>query len=103
MTPDGKKALKLASGGDLIQWRPQSPTDTKFTTVVVTVAANHLKALISRISRTIGGGKTVMYTEGVDLTGVPDALAEIAHNPGNQFSVTRQADFVLENGAWKLQ
>jgi hypothetical protein len=104
LTPDGKKVLKLASGGDVIQWRPQSPTDAKFTTVVVTVAANHLKALsIKDIQDAIGGGKTVMYTEGVDLTGVPDALAEIAHNPGNQLSVTRQADFVLENGAWKLQ
>ena len=28
----------------------------------------------------------------------------IAHNPGNQLSVTRQADFALANGgAWKLQ
>src|SRR5271157_2072272 len=44
LTDDGKKALKLQSGGDVIQWRPSSPTDTHFSIIVVTVAANHLKA-----------------------------------------------------------
>jgi len=39
----------------------------------------------------------------VDLTGVPDVLQSIAHNPGNQLSTSRQAIFVLDNGAWKLQ
>ena len=37
------------------------------------------------------------------LAGVPDPLASIAHNPGNQLSATRTATFVLDNGDWKLQ
>jgi hypothetical protein len=104
LTPDGKKVLKLSDGGDVIRWRPASPTDSKFTVVAITVAANHLKVLnIRDIQDALGGGKTVTYTEGVDMTGVPDALQAIAHNPGNQLSNVGQADFVLENGAWKLQ
>jgi hypothetical protein len=104
LTPDGKKALKLPAGGDVIQWRPDSPTDKSFSVVVVPVAANHLRAReIKSIQDAIGGGKTVMYTESVDLTGVPDALQGIAHNPGNKLSTSRQADFVLDGGAWKLQ
>jgi hypothetical protein len=104
LTPDGKKALKLTKGGDVIQWRPDSPTDTKFSVVVVTAAANHLKARdIKDIQDAVGGGKTVTFTEGVDMTGVPDALQGIAHDPGNKLSSTRQADFVLDGGAWKLQ
>jgi len=52
----------------------------------------------------VGKTRTVIYTEGVDLTGVPDALVSIAHNPGNQLTTSRQADFVLDDaGAWKLQ
>jgi hypothetical protein len=104
LTPEGKKVLKLTKGGDVIQWRPDSPTDTKFSVVVVTTVANHLKARdIKDIQDAVGGGKTVTYTEGVDLTGVPDALQGIAHNEGNKLSSTRQADFVLDGGAWKLQ
>lgn len=104
LTPEGQKVLKLADGGDLIKWRPESPTDKNFTVVVVSTAANHLKALdIKDIQDAVGGGKTVMFTEGVDLTGIPDPLVSIAHNPGNKLSSTRQADFVVQNGAWKLQ
>jgi len=104
LTDTGKKVLTLASGGDVIKWRPTGPVDPKFSVVVVTVAANHLKARnIKDIQDAVGGGKTVTFSEGVDLTGVPDALQEIAHNPGNQLSTTRQADFVLDGGAWKLQ
>ena len=36
--------IKLPKGGDVIEWRPDSVTDTRFVAVVVTVAANHLKA-----------------------------------------------------------
>lgn len=104
LTPEGKKVIKLTGGGDLIKWRPDSPTDKKYSIVVVTVAANHLKARdIKDVQDAVGGGKTVVFTEGVDLTGVPDALVSIAHNPGNQLSTTRQADFVVDGGAWKLQ
>jgi hypothetical protein len=104
LTPAGKKVLKLVGGGDVIQWRPDSPTDKKFVVVVVTVAANHLKAKdVKNIQDAAGGGKSAEYTEAVNLDGVPDALQDIAHNPGNKLSTKRQADFVVDGGAWKLQ
>ena len=101
LTPDGKKALKLLAGGDVIQWRPEEGAPAHF--VVVTVAVNHLKARdLKDIQDEIGGSKGVEFTESVNLDGVPDALQGIAHNPGNKLSTKRQADFVLEAGAWKL-
>ena len=103
LTPDGKKAIKLAGTGDIIKWRPDSPTDTKYSVVLLTVAANHLKAHDIKDIQDVGKTKTVTFIEGVDLTGVPQVLVGIAHNPGNQLSTTRQADFVLDSGAWKLQ
>ena len=104
LTPDGKKVLKLESGGDVIKWRPQSPTDNNFSIAVQTVQANHVKARdIKDIQDGVGGAKTVTFTEAVDLTGVPDPLVAIAHNPGNQLSTTRTANFVVTNGAWALQ
>lgn len=103
LTPAGKKVLKLTGGGDVIQWRPESPTDKKFVVVVVTVAANHLKAKDVKNVQTVGEGKSAEFTEAVNLDGVPDALQGIAHNPGNKLSTKRQADFVLDGGAWKLQ
>ena len=107
LTPDGKKALKLPDGGDVIQWRPDSPTDTKFSVTVVTVAANHLKAHdVSDIQDEVVAGvdtaKGAAYIEGVNLDGVPQPLQEIAHNPGNKLSRKRHADFSLEGGSWKL-
>jgi hypothetical protein len=104
LTPDGKKVIKQASGGDLIKWRPDSPTDKNYSIVLVTVAANHLKAKDIKDVQTVGSSSaSVAFSEAVDLTGVPDPLVAIAHNPGNQLSVGRTADFVLDNGAWKLQ
>jgi hypothetical protein len=103
LTPEGKKVVKQTAGGDLIKWRPESPTDKKYTIVLVTVAANHLKARDIRNMQDVGATKTVTYTESVDLTGVPDALVSIAHNPGNQLSSTSTAEFVVDAGAWKLQ
>lgn len=104
LTPDGKKLVKLPDGTDVIKWRPSSPTDPSFTIVVTTLLKNTPKARdIKSIQDAVGGGKTVTFTEGVDLSGLPDALQSIAHNPGNILSNTRQADFVLENGAWKVQ
>jgi hypothetical protein len=44
LTPEGKKARQLPDGGDVIKWRPESPTDKNYSVIVVTVAANHLKA-----------------------------------------------------------
>jgi len=103
LTAEGKKALKLPKGGDVIQWRPESANDTKYSIVVVTVAANHLKARdIKEIADEVSGGKGAQFTEAVSLDGVPDALQNIAHNPGNKLATTRQADFLLEDGVWKL-
>jgi hypothetical protein len=103
ITPEGKKVVKQVAGGDVIKWRPDSPTDTKYSIVLVTVAANHLKARDIKDIQTVGETKTVTFTEGVDLTGVPDVLVGIAHNPGNMLTTTRTAEFVLDGGAWKLQ
>ena len=51
----------------------------------------------------MGGTKGAAFTEAVNLDGVPDGLQGIAHNPGNKLSTKRQATFVLDGGAWKLQ
>jgi len=104
LTDQGKKLVKLPSGGDTIQWRPSSPTDPSFSIVVTTVAASHRKARDLKDIQDVGSKtKTVEFTEGVDLTGLPDLLVSIAHNPGNQLSTTRTATFLLDNGDWKLQ
>lgn len=105
LTDDGKKALTLLSGGDVIQWRPEQDTSAHF--VVVTVAANHARAHdVNNIQdETVPGVDTAKgadFTEGADLTGVPAPLQDIAHNPGNKLSAKRHADFSLEDGAWKL-
>lgn len=108
LTDAGKKAVKLAGGGDVIQWRPSSLTDTSYTITMSTVAANHLKAReVGDIADEMIAGadtaKGASYTEAVDLTGLPDVLQQIAHNPGNQLSARRHADFILVNGAWTLK
>ena len=108
LTPEGKKALTLAKGGDVIQWRPESATDTHFSVIAFTVAANHLKAHdVGALQDEVLPGaaaaaKEAMYTESVSLDGVPGPLTEIAHNPGNKLSTKHQADFAFEAGAWKL-
>jgi hypothetical protein len=104
LSPDGKKVIKLANGGDTIQWRPQSPEDKNFFVVVTTVATNHLKAHdVKDPQDEVGGTKAAVYTEAVDLTGVPPALQDMAHNPGNKLSTKRTATFALDGNAWKLQ
>ncbi len=107
LTPEGKKALKLAGGGDLIKWRPESATDTRYSIVVVSVAANHLKAkdikdVENEVIPGVDAAKGVSFNESVSLEGVPEPLQDIAHNPGNKLSTKRQADFAFEGGAWKL-
>lgn len=104
LTPDGKKVLTLANGGDEIQWRPESPTDQSYAISINTVAPTRLKARdIDDILDTGSGTKTAVYTEDVVLTGIPESLQGIADNPGNQISTQRTATFVLTNDAWKLQ
>lgn len=104
LTAEGKKAVKLQNGGNVIQWRPQSASDANYSIVVVTAASNHRKPHdVTDIQDEAGAGKSASFTESVDLTGVPDALQGIAHNPGNKLSTKRQAEFVLDGGAWKLK
>jgi hypothetical protein len=107
LTDAGKKAVKLANGGDTIEWRPSSLTDTKYSITLTTVAANHLKAkdIGEVVDATVVGvdaAKGAKFTEAQDLTGVPDAVQQIAHNPGNSLSEKRTAEFALVNGAWTL-
>jgi len=108
LTADGKKVVKLQNGGDVIQWRPQSATDANYSVVVITAQANHRKPhdVTDIQDETLpdgSAGKTASFTESVDLTDVPQPLVDIAHNPGNKLSTKRQAEFVLDNGAWKLK
>jgi hypothetical protein len=104
LTPEGKKAVTLAGGGDVIQWRPDSPTDKNFSIVVTTVATNHLKARdLKDPEDEVAGTKSCVFTELVPLEGVPGPLQDMAHSPGTRLSTKRTATFTLENGAWKLQ
>ena len=107
LTDEGKKSLKLQSGGDVIKWRPESANDKTYSVIVMPMVANHYKVreVGTPEKEVIPGASdalSVSYVESVDLTGVPQALQDIAHNPGNQLSDKKQADFVLENGAWTL-
>jgi hypothetical protein len=103
LTDEGKKAIKLSTGKDVIEWRPVSATDKTFKVVVMTAVANHLKARDVQDPLDDGtGGKTVIFNEAFDLTGVPQPLVDIAHNPGNKLATKHTANFVLDNGAWKL-
>lgn len=103
LTPDGQKLVKLASGADTIEWRPEGPSDDHYSVTVTTVAANHLKARNVQDIQDVGDSKVVKYTEDINLSGLPDPLQAIAQNPGNQLSTTRSATFALDGGAWKLQ
>jgi len=103
LTPDGEKVLKLPSGGDVIQWRPDGPTDSRYAIVVVPLAASHLKARDLGEIENLGDNKTVMFMEDVNLDRMPDAVQSIARNPDNKLSTKRLATFVLVNGAWRLK
>ena len=103
LTPEGKKVLTLASGGDVIQWRPDSPSDPHASVIVMPIVANHLKARDVGEIQSVGDTRTALFTEDINLDGVPQPLQDIAHNPGNKLSSSRQATFVLTNGAWTLQ
>lgn len=107
LTADGKKAVVLPGGGDEIQWRPSGLDDKTYSVVVTTVPSNHLKAhdvtnIQDEMVPGVDTAKSASFTEGVNLEGVPSALQDIAHNPGNKLSTKRQADFSLEGGTWKL-
>ena len=107
LTAEGKKAVVLPGGGDVIEWRPQSAEDKNYTIVVTTVAANHLKAkdMSDLTDEPLAGfdtAKTGKYSEVVNLTGVPQVLQDLARYPGNKLSTRKMADFALVNGTWTL-
>jgi len=103
LTNDGKKLLKLTTGGDTIEWRPNGPNDLNYAVIMTTVATSRLNAQDIGDVEDNGNGKVVEFTEAVDLNGLPDALQKIAQNSGNTLTTQRQANFVLKNGAWSLQ
>jgi hypothetical protein len=103
LTPDGKKVVALTGGGSVIQWRPDSPSDPHFVIVIQSVATNHLKPRNVGEIQSVGDTRIASFTEDVNLDGIPQPLADMAHNPGNKLSALRQATFVLTNGAWTLQ
>ena len=104
LTSEGKKAFKLAKGGNVIQWYPLNAGDKNFSVVVVTVAANHLKAHdVGDPQDDVGETKTASYVETVSLDGVPNDLQIMSNGPGNRLSSRHIATFALDGGAWKLQ
>jgi hypothetical protein len=108
LTPDGKKAVVLPGGGDVIEWRPQSQDDKNYTIVVTTATVNHLKAKdMGDVSDEAMAGqdtaKSGKYTEAVNFAGVPQVLQDLAHSPGNKLSMKKEADFALLNGSWTLK
>jgi len=104
LTDTGKKFIKLSSGNDVIQWRPSGPTDKNFSIVVTTTVLKHRRARDIHDIQDVGGNtKTVVFTEGVDSSDLPQPLVDIAHNPGNQLTTSRTATFVLDGDNWKLQ
>jgi len=107
LTDAGKKVVQLPGGGDTIQWRPESLDDKSYMFRMVSVQANHLKArdmgdITDEMVAGVDTAKGAGYVEGVDLTGVPDVLQQIAHNPGNKLSARRHVDFALVSGAWTV-
>jgi hypothetical protein len=102
LTDEGKKLVKLSGGGDSIEWRPDGPNDPHYGVTMTTVAANRLKATNIGDPEDNGNAKTVAFTEDVNLDSLPDPLQGIARNPGNTLSTHRIANFVLADGAWKL-
>ena len=103
LTPDGKKLVKLTGTGDVIQWRPESPTDPHFASGVETLTnVRHQFGDLGDI-QVVGDTRVVQFTDSVNLSTLPPPLQGIAQTPGNMLATTRHATFVLTNGAWTLQ
>jgi hypothetical protein len=88
LTPEGKKLVTLPGGGDTIQWRPMSPTDKKYSVIVTTTQANHLKAMNVRNiqSEVLPGASKGMgadFDEVEDFTGVPMRTLRWSTEPGS--------------------
>jgi hypothetical protein len=107
LTDEGKKTVKLANGGDTIEWRPASAQDTNYSITMTVMPVSHLQghdlqSLQDEMIDGVATAKGADYAEVVDLTGLPDAIQQIGRNPVNRLSARRHADFSLENGAWTL-
>jgi hypothetical protein len=103
LTSEGKKAIKLPNGGDVITWRPENATEKNFAVIVISTATNHLKAKdVMDPQDEIDGTKSAMFTVVHSLDGMPAPLADIAHDPVNMLSSKKTAKFELDSGAWKL-
>lgn len=105
LTDDGKKVLKLDSGGDVIEWRPETGNNSHF--FVTTVQTNHFKAKDveapqDEVVPGVDKAKSAAFSETLNLDGVPQPLDDLAHNAGNKLSSRKHANFSFENGAWKL-
>jgi hypothetical protein len=103
LTPDGVKVVKLPSGGDTIQWHPDTPKDPRYSIVVIPLVTSKLKTRNIGDVQTIADTRTVTYMEDVDLSSLPAPLQSIADNPFNKLSTKRVATFTLVDGAWTLK
>lgn len=106
LTEEGKKVLKLHDGGEVIQWRPDASGN--YQVQVVTLVTNRLRATDVAEPETdsipgTAASKTTAFNESLVLDGVPEALQDIARNPGNRLSSRRHASFVLVDGNWTVQ
>jgi len=104
MTPEGLKVIKLSSGGDTIQWHPESSSDKSFVVAASTIPTVLHKAKdISDLQDMGDGLKTATYAESDVLDPLPSGLKDIIQDPSNKISTKRTATFNLVDGAWKLQ
>ena len=108
LTNEGKKAIVLPGGGDVIQWRPDSMSSPGYTVSIQTAVAHHLHARGAQdpVSEELPGApaaRSVQYNEVVDLSGAPQGLQDIAETGGNKLATKRQADFALVDGKWVLK
>ena len=105
LTDEGKKVYKLEDGTTMIHWRPDEQNKGHF--YVDTLKGMHPK--ISEVSEpqddVVPGAdtaKSCKFTATVNLDGVPDTVNKMAHDQGNILTGRHTAEFVLENGAWKV-
>lgn len=106
LTDDGKKAFKLQSGGNVIEWRPaQGNNDFHF--FIQTIKANHMKAKDvgdpeDDVVAGVDKAKGTSFNEVMNFDGIPDSVQTLAKNAINKISTRRRAEFELASGAWKL-
>lgn len=106
LTPEGKAAFKLQSGGDVIEWRPEQG-NSDFHFFIITTKANHLKAkeVADPENDVVAGvdkAKGTSFTEVDNFEGIPDSVQTLAKNSINKITTRRRAEFELANGDWKL-